>query len=381
MLLTQATVLTPGGFARADVRVSGGRFAAVAPSLAPEAGEQAVALAGRLVVPGFVNIHTHGAAGADTMDATYEAFDAMSRFHASRGTTTYLPSTCTMPAPAIHAALSAAAGAAERGVSGARIGGVNLEGPYLSAEKRGAHDPAQLRTPREVDFAALQSAAQGHIRLVTVAPELDGAMEFIRAAAPRVTVSLGHSAAPFGLCMEAFQAGARHVTHLFNAMNPLLHRDPGLVGAAYESGAVAEIICDGLHVVPTVVKMAFELFAGRACIITDSMRAAGMPDGDYTLGADPVIVSGGIARTPSGTIAGGTTGMSDCVKNLISWGVSPEAALRAASIVPARAVGLDSQVGSIEPGKAADFLVLDSSYDVLQTYVGGRLVYQAEANA
>lgn len=381
MLLTQATVLTPGGFSRADVRVSGGRFAEIAPAIVPEEGEQVIELPGRIIAPGFVNIHTHGAAGADAMDAAYDAFEAMSHFHAAHGTTTYLPSTVTMARESIERALAAAADAMERGVGGARIGGINLEGPYLSEKKRGAHDPAQLRTPREVGFGELQRTARGNIRLVTVAPELDGAAELIRAASGSVTVSIGHSAAGFDACMAAFAQGAAHVTHLFNAMNSLHHRDPGLVGAAYESGAVVELICDGLHVAPTVVKMAFELFAGRVCVITDSMRAAGMPDGTYSLGAGPVTVSGGVARTPDGTIAGGTAGMIDCVQNLIAWGVRPETALYAASAVPARAVGLDSQIGSIAPGMAADFAVLDPAYALCATYAGGACVYHAPACA
>lgn len=378
MLFTQASILS-GGFRieRADLRIRGGRIADLATFIEPEEGELVVRLPGKLIAPGLINLHTHGAAGYDTMDATGEAFEAMSRYHAAHATTAFLPTTTTMSQERIVRALSAANAAMDDGVSGARIAGINLEGPYLSAEKRGAHDPIYLRSVRQLDFGTLQRAARNNIRLVTLAPETDGALDFIRDYSAGVHISIGHTAASYEQCFAAYRAGATHTTHLFNAMSPLLHRAPGPIAAAHESGAYVELICDGLHVAPSVVKMAFEMFAGRVCVITDAMRAAGMPDGEYELGGTPVTVSGGIARQVDGTIAGGTCGLIDCVHNLIAWGVRPEAAIRAASLTPAQAIGIDEELGSIEPGKKADLVVFGANYSLCATYVGGKCVYCA----
>lgn len=265
-------------------------------------GEADIDAGGGYVIPGLVDIHTHGALGEDHSDGSPEGLRKLSDWYASSGVTSFLATTMTLKERELAAAMDAVREFQRE--NGAKCAGVHLEGPFLSFSKRGAQNAENLSRPDIELFHRLNARSGNRVRLVTVACEEPGAMAFIREASKVCKVSLGHSAAGHDTAMEAFGAGAGHVTHLFNAMPPLHHREPGLIGAALDCGATAELICDGYHVHPSAVRAAFRLFGGRLCLISDSLRCAGMPDGGYTLGGQPILVKGGRPRSPMGPSPG-----------------------------------------------------------------------------
>ena len=249
-----------------------------------------------------------------------------------------------------------------RQAGGAELVGIHLEGPFLNAAKKGAQNGAYLHDPDAAMLERLQAAAAGCVRLVTIAPEQPGAMEFIHAAADMgIAVSLGHTTADYDTAKAALEAGADHATHLYNAMPPLAHRDPGVVGAAFDDPKTfAELICDGIHIHPAVVRATFRLFGPeRMLLISDTMRAAGMPDGDYTLGGLAVAVKGPLCTLADGTIAGSATDLMACLRTAVSFGIPLADAVRAASYNPARSIGIEGRVGTLDAGKEASLVLLD----------------------
>ena len=370
-IIRNATVLNGNfKFIQAEVEVDGARIRRIAPHLD---GAPVLDAQGAYLLPGLVNIHTHGAVGYDTASCDYDGLNAMSRYWASTGTTAFLPTTTTALYEDTLHAMETIASAAEQGVDGAEILGVNMEGPYLSELYRGAHRPDWLRSVREFDFDAMQRAAGGRIKLTTIAPETDGALAFIESYGRAVHVSLGHTGADYETCMAAFEAGATQVTHLFNAMPPLHHRRKSLIAAAFESGAMVELIGDGLHVSPTMAKMAYAMFGPEKIIlINDSMNAAGLSEGEYEFCGMHVTVQDGVARQEDGTICGGIAPLLECVKNMISWGVPLEEAVRMASYNPACAVRAQERVGSIAPGKDADLLLVSKELELWQVFIKGK---------
>ena len=256
-------------------------------------------LDGALVIPGLVDIHVHGCAGADFSDGDYAGLVRMARYLARRGVTSFAPASMTLPYDALDKAFHAAARLHREGLAdGARLMGIQMEGPFLSREKRGSQNPAYLRLPDWDRFLRLYDAAEGLLRIVDVAPELPGAVEFTRRASEKCRVSVAHTAAGYDQAAAVFDAGATHLTHLFNAMSGIHHRHPGPIGAASErENVTAELICDGIHVHPSAVRMAFRLFPGRICLISDALRCCGMADGSYSLGGQeyPSVRRGGPA--------------------------------------------------------------------------------------
>lgn len=260
----------------------------------------------------------------------------------------------------------------KKGTEGANLLGINMEGPYLNPDYKGAHRAEWLRTPKEVDFDEVNEAAGGNIRLVTLAPELDGAMEFIKTHKDKVKISLGHGGTDYEKCQEGFENGATQVTHLFNAMPSIHHRKLSLIAAAFESGAMAELICDGLHVDKTVVMMAYRIFgADRLIVINDSVMAAGLPDGIYSECGSEIIVKDGIALLKNGTICGGTAPIFKCVKNLISWGICEQDAVKMASFNAAKAID-EKNKGKIAEGCDADFIAVDKEFSLTDVFIGGK---------
>lgn len=363
-------------FTAADVAVDGKKIVQVAPQNTLDFGEgQVIDAAGAYLLPGLVNIHTHGAVGYDSSDCSYAGLNAMSQFWARTGTTSFLPTTTTALYDDTVKAMEEIAGAAKRGVSGAKIAGINMEGPYLSAQYKGAHRADWLRSVHEFDFDTVQAAAGGMIKLVTVAPETEGALAFIKAHGKNVRISLGHTGADFDTCMAAFESGASQVTHLFNAMPSIHHRKLSLIAAAFESGARVELIGDGLHVSPTVAMMAYRMFgADKMILINDSMNAAGLDEGSYEFCGMHVIVKDGMARQEDGTICGGIAPLFDCVKNMVSWGVPLAEAVKMASYNPACAIGLQERIGSIAAGKDADLLLVSKELNLQKVFVDGKAV-------
>ena len=370
MLFSNAFVFLPGrGFVRGGFTVEDGRFAEVFEG----AREGGADLGGACVIPGLVDIHTHGALGADFSDGDPEGLRRMAAHLAKCGVTSFAPTSMTLPYETLAAAFqSAAALAASRPAGCARVMGVHMEGPFFSEKKKGAQNGAWLKKPDYEAFRRLNEGCGGLVRIVDVAPELEGAAAFAAEASRLCTVSAAHTDASYEEAKAVFEAGARHLTHLYNAMPPIHHRRPGPIGAASEREDVtAELICDGLHVHPSAVRMAFRLFPERICLISDALRCCGMPDGEYTLAGRRVILSGGAARLADGTLAGSAVTLYDCLLRAIAFGVPEAEAIRAATLNPARVLGCDDRFGSIAPGKAADFVVCGEDLRRREVYLGG----------
>ncbi|MBQ7542971.1 MAG: N-acetylglucosamine-6-phosphate deacetylase [Clostridia bacterium] len=371
MILKNATVYD-GAFRpqRLDVAVRDGKIERLGESLPQTDG--ALDCTGCTVVPGFVDIHIHGGGGGDMADADPQSLQKMSRFLLRHGVTSFCPASMTLPFDDL-AAQFAAVEAFKGREEGARVLGVRMEGPYISAEKKGAQCGAFIRPADYAEFAALDAISR--VCVVDAAPEKAGASAFAERASGRCTVSAGHTAASYAQMLEALEHGFSHATHLFNAMPPIRNREPGPVTAILCSGtATAELICDGFHNHPAVVCMAMRLLgADRAVVVSDAMRAAGCGDGEYVLGGQKVFVRGGRARLADGTIAASTTDLHTEFRNLLAWGVPFADALRACTINPARVAGAADRIGSIEPGKDADLLVLDSQNRIRCVLVKGRV--------
>ena len=319
------------------------------------------------VIPGLVDIHIHGCAGADFSDDDPDALECMAAWLFSRGVTAFLPASMTWPEERLFRIFSGACPVPDDGRH-ALLAGIHMEGPFISEKKKGAQNPAYIRFPDRDEFERLLKSAAVPVRLVTLAPELPGAMDFIDRFRRDVHISLGHSAAGYETAKEAFDRGADHVTHLFNAMNPFLHREPGIIGAAAEREEVfVELICDGVHVHPAAVRAAFSLFgADRIVLISDSMRAAGLADGESELGGQKVYKKGRRAFLADGSIAGSVSSLTDCMKNAVRFGIPLEDAVLAATANPARSIGLSGSVGSIREGARGNLVILDADLQILQ---------------
>lgn len=368
-------IFADGRFARGGFSVENGRFAHVLEDVPGPAED----LDGALVIPGLVDIHVHGCAGADFSDGDYAGLVRMARYLARRGVTSFAPASMTLPYDALDKAFHAAARLRREGLAdGARLMGIQMEGPFLSREKRGSQNPAYLRLPDWDRFLRLYDAAEGLLRIVDVAPELPGAVEFTRRASEKCRVSVAHTAAGYDQAAAVFDAGATHLTHLFNAMSGIHHRHPGPIGAASErENVTTELICDGIHVHPSAVRMAFRLFPGRICLISDALRCCGMADGSYSLGGQEIVLSGGVARLTGGAIAGSAADLYQCMRRAVSFGIPREQAVWAATALPARVIGRESETGAIADGRAADFVICGGELEPEAVYLGGKRLEQS----
>lgn len=362
------------GFRHAEVAMDGDR---IVPSDA--AAENGVVLDARdcWVIPGLIDVHTHGCMGHDLCDAELSGLAAIAAYEASRGVTALCPTTMTFPEDRL-AAVMAQAATFSAGSTEAAVVGINMEGPYIAPDRVGAQNPAYVRPCDLAEFERLQAAARGLIRIVDIAPETPGALECIGKLAPSVRVSVAHTSASYEQAAAAFDAGASQVTHLFNAMPGLHHRQPGPIAAAAERPWVMpELICDGIHVHPAMVRLAFALFgADRLMLISDSMRACGLSDGTYDLGGQQVTVRGSRATLADGTLAGSVTDLMGCVRVAVQEvGIPLADAVRAAAVNPARALGMEGSRGTLAPGAVADVVVLDSDLAVRHVVLRGRLLF------
>ncbi len=331
---------------------------------------------GCYVIPGLTDVHFHGCKGEDFSDGSPEGLETMAQYELSRGVTQICPAGMTLLEDQLVKICRMAARHRAENRPGAELCGVNLEGPFLSYAKKGAQNGDWLRDPDVGLLKRLMAESKGLVKLVSVAPELPGAMEFIEAAEECVTVSLAHTTADYDTAMEAFRLGARQATHLFNAMPAFTHRAPGVVGAALDTpGCMVELICDGVHIHPAVVRAVFKMFgAKRVILISDTMRAAGMPDGQYTLGGQDVTVKGKHATLADGTLAGSVTDLMGCLKTAVSFGIPLADAVRAAAVNSAKSIGIYSRYGSLEPGKRANVVVLDENLELKDVFFRGELV-------
>ena len=352
--------------------VKDGRFGAVLPQEVPE---DAIDLGGASVIPGLIDVHSHGNSGADFSDGDYEGLKRMAAHYAACGITSFAPASMTLPYDVLSKAFATAKQLVEEKPEGcSALRGIQMEGPYFSYKKRGAQNADYLKEPDFEGFKKLFEDCGGLVRIVDVAPELPGAAEFVAQASKLCTVSVAHTDSDYDHARAAFDAGATHLTHLYNAMPGINHRTPGVIPAAVETAGVrAEIISDGYHIHPAAVRLAFSMFGGdRMILISDSGRCEGLPEGSkFELGGQDAWLRNGVAKLADGTIACSATNRFDCMRNAISFGVGEENAVRAASYNPACAIGADKEVGSIETGKVADFVVCNADYSEKRVFLAG----------
>ena len=359
-------------FHQGAFEVIDGKFGAVLPESVPE---DAIDLGGATVIPGLIDVHSHGNSGADFSDGDYEGLKAMAAYYAKCGVTSFAPASMTLPYDVLAKAFGNARKLVDEDIEGLSVlRGIQMEGPYFSYKKRGAQNADYLKEPDFEGFKALQEGCGGLVRSVDIAPELPGAVEFVEKAKALCTVSVAHTDSDYDHAKAAYDAGATHLTHLYNAMPGIHHRNPGVIPAAVENENVqAELICDGLHVHPASVRLAFSMFGDRMVLVSDSGRCCGMPDGSkFELGGQDAWLRDGVARLADGTIACSATNLYDCMVNAIRFGVGEEKAVRAASYNPARAIGAEGIVGSIETGKRADFLVCNADYSGRRVFLAGK---------
>lgn len=374
MILKNAKIVDDSfHLADADIAVGGDKISEIAPGLS---GEEECDLTGCVIVPGFVDVHIHACVGADTCDADPEGIAKMCAHLVTKGVTSFCPTTMTVSHDDISKALSVVKGCMEQPPKGAAIAGVNMEGPYISIHNKGAQSGKYIRELDIDEFEKVFDACGGIIKIVDVAPECGGAEGFIKKASKLCTVSVAHTKADYECAKHAFDLGITHATHLYNAMPGLTHRAPGVVGAVFDDERVrAEIICDGFHIHPAVLRITFQMLGkDRAVIVSDSMRAAGQPDGVSELGGQTVYVKDGQARLEDGTIAGSTTNIHQEVKNLVGYGVPFLNVIQAATLNPAKEIHEDERIGSIKVGKYADLVALDSNLNIKLVVARGKIL-------
>ena len=336
------------------------------PFAQPEEGEEVVDAAGAYALPGLVDIHFHGAMGKDFCDGSEEAIQTLADFEASKGVLAICPATMTFSEEILNNVMDAAA--AHKNGKGADLVGINMEGPFISPKKVGAQNPEYLHPADVGMFRRLQERSGGLIKLVDVAPEEPGALDFIKECHEEVRISIAHTCTSYDTALAAFDAGATHMTHLYNAMPGITHREPGPIIAALERGAEVELITDHVHIHPAMVRFTFNTFGDdHVILIADSMMACGLPDGQYSLGGQAVTVCGPRATLTEqpGTIAGSATCLYDCMKRaVLEMGVPLESAVRAASENPAKSIGIDNDYGSLSAGRYGNVILADEALNI-----------------
>lgn len=374
MIIKNAMVYTPQHvFAKGDIVIRGGRIVFGA---APQLDEEIIDAEGLYALPGLLDLHFHGAVGHDFCDAREEAIQALADFEASKGVLAICPATMTYSEEILGGIMDAAA--AHKNGRGADLVGINMEGPFISPDKIGAQNPKYLHKADVDMFRRLQERAGGLIKLVDMAPEEDGALDFIARCRGEVRISIAHTCTSYETAKKAFAAGASHMTHLYNAMPGITHREPGPIIAALEDHAEVELITDGVHIHPAMVRFTFNTFgADRVVLIADSMMACGLPDGQYSLGGQAVTVKGPRATLTEhpGVIAGSATCLYDCMRRaVLDMGVPLESAVRAASENPARSIGVDSDYGSLAAGRYGNVILADRELNIQKVIQKGQVI-------
>ena len=361
----KGNILTKNGFCFAEISAENGVFSEIKP-LSPEKD-------GDYILPGLIDIHIHGAVGADFSDGDLSGLAKISEYLAENGITAFAPTSMSLHEKELAKAFATALELRKNPV-GARVCGIHMEGPFISAEKKGAQNGDFLQTPDFDEFLRLFEQNEKLISIADIAPELENAFDFIKKVSKISKISVSHTNADYDCAKRAFSSGCTHLTHLFNAQTGFSHRAPGVLGAASENENVtAELICDGYHVHESAVRMAFKLFPDRLALISDSLRCCGEKDGEYELSGQEIILKDGVAKLKNGVIAGSATNIFDCMKKAISFGISRENAIRAASEIPAKILGISDKKGSIELQKDADFTVCDKDFNIKAVYIGGKL--------
>ncbi len=375
MVIKNANVYTEDGtFLKKDVMIRGDRIVEETLATKETTKDTVLDAEGMYLIPGLTDLHIHGCVGYDFCDGTPEAIEAIAEYEAQCGITTLCPATMTLDDDTLSGIFTSAA--AYQSARGAVLAGINMEGPYFSHAKKGAQNPAFLRLPNAEHFRKMQKLSKGMIKLVDIAPELEGAMEFIQEVKDEVVISLAHTTADYDTALEAYQKGASHLTHIYNAMPPFSHRSPGVIGAALDSPHChIEMIIDGVHIDPSVVRATFRMFGDdRIILISDSMMATGLKEGQYSLGGQEVTVTGNKATLADGTIAGSTTNLMKCLQTAVSYGIPLTSAVKCAAVNPAKEIGIYGEYGSITPGKYANLVLLDHEYQVKKVILKGKIL-------
>ena len=372
MLFTNAKIYTETGWRNGSFEVTAdGKFGAI--SFGDQL-ENAIDLQNAKVIPGLIDVHIHGAMGADFSDGDPAGLKKMAQYLLKEGVTAFAPASMTLPYPTLEKAFLVGKSLAEEDNNDcARIMGAHMEGPYFSEKKKGAQNAAYLKEPDLEGFKALYEACDGFIKIVDLAPELPGSVAFVEGAKALCTVSIAHTDSDYDHAKAAVDAGVTHLTHLYNTMPGIHHRNPGVIPAAAENQNVrAELICDGNHVHPASIRLAFQMFgADRMILISDALRCCGMPNGQYELGGQTVYLNDGVGRLEDGTIAGAVISLFEGMRRAITFGIDELDAIKAATINPAKAIHADHCIGSIETGKFADFVVCSEDYTEKRVFKGG----------
>ena len=375
MFYTNARIFVEGEFRMGAFEVVDGKFGAILPENVPA---DAIDLGGATVIPGLIEVHSHGCAGADFSDGDYEGLKAMAKQYAAWGVTSFAPASMTLPYAVLSKAFATAKQLGEENIEGLSVlRGIQMEGPFFCYAKRGAQNADYLQNPDFEGFKKLYDDCGGLVRIVDVAPELPGAAEFVAKASELCTVSIAHTDSDYDHAKAAVDAGVTHLTHLYNAMPAIHHRNPGVIPAAVENAKVqAEIIADGYHIHPSSVRLAFTMFKDRMILVSDSGRCAGKDEGyQFDLGGQMAEIRGGVAKlVGTETIACSASNLWTCLCNAISWGIPEAEAVRAATYNPACALGVQDVVGSIETGKVADFLVCADGYESKRVCLAGKVL-------
>lgn len=369
----------PQGSASISILIKDGKIDRLVPSEDEALADRVIEAEGRCLAPGFIDVHIQGAGGADVLDNTEEALSSLAKTCARFGATSYLATTVYKPGQD-NSHLSLAADCVGRDLGGAALLGIHLEGPFIALPKRGMIQPDCLCEPTQETLDAINELCRGHLSMMTLAPELPGALKLIKSLESQNCIaSLGHTNATYEQTVQGFDAGIHHVTHLFNAMRSLHHRDPGPLAAIFNHDSVtAQVIPDGVHIQPPVLELALShLGPERVILITDGMQALGLPEGQYVYNDLDYVSSGGTARYHDGTLIGTAVGLSDLVKRTIELtGCSLPAAIDMVTKNPAKLLGLDHRKGAIEEGMDADLVLLNEDLSVRKTLAAGQVVYE-----
>ncbi|SEW26538.1 N-acetylglucosamine-6-phosphate deacetylase [[Clostridium] fimetarium] len=320
---------------------------------------------GNYIIPGLVDIHTHGCIGHDFCDNDKNGLIAIAKYLRKNGITSFCPTSMTLAKEDLIAIYKSASTPMSTDCS--QIVGLNMEGPFISTAKKGAQNGKFISAPNSAFFYELNNACNHLIKLVTIAPESENALSFIHEFKNTVSISLGHSEADYDKASDALDAGANHITHLYNAMPPYNHREPGIIGAAFDhADTFVELICDGIHIHPSVIRSTFQLFGDRVILISDSMMATGMPNGIYELGKQTVYMQDKKAVLEDGTLAGSASNLFDCMRNAVSFGIPLTDAVKAVTATPAKSIGMYDELGSLSVGKRGDVVIMDTEMNLIR---------------